>query len=432
MKIKSIRVCNFKTFKDCTIHFNDFNVVIGSNASGKSNFVEIFKFLKDIEKYGLENAISLQGGVEYFRNNQIGTSQNFSLEIVFSYKNCLLKPFNTESDLFFHIKELNYKFNVQFDDIDKNKYHIFKDELIYKCDLLKIIENREKDFLGTAEILSSLGENKLKFDFNLNLFDESANVEILDDDGLNKYLETIKKSVERSQLEPNFLLLQTPFFVFGFPIIYHQRFDKIGIFDFEPKLPKKAAPITGKIDLEEDGSNLAIVLNKILRDPEKNRKLSNFVRDLLPFIDKLEVEKFADKSLMFKLKETYAKNNEYFPAAFISDGTINIIALIVALYFSNTSFTIIEEPERNIHPHLISKVVEMMKDASKNKQTLITTHNPEIVKYANLEDILLITRDEEGFSQITRPSDSEQVKIFLENEIRVEELYIQNLLELGK
>ncbi|MDJ0509324.1 MAG: AAA family ATPase, partial [Crocosphaera sp.] len=82
MRIKSIRVRNFKSFKDCTINFNDFNVVIGSNASGKSNLVQIFKFLKDIEEYGLENAISLQGGVEYFRNNQIGASEDFYLEIV--------------------------------------------------------------------------------------------------------------------------------------------------------------------------------------------------------------------------------------------------------------------------------------------------------------------------------------------------------------
>ena len=173
---------------------------------------------------------------------------------------------------------------------------------------------------------------------------------------------------------------------------------------------------------------MAIVLNKILRDPEKQRKLSNLVTDLLPFIDTLKVEKLADKSFMFKLKETYAKNNEYLPAAFISDGTINIVALIVALYFSDTSFTIIEEPERNLHPSLISKVVEMMKDASKQKQTLITTHNPEMIKYADLEDIFFISRDEDGFSQITRPADSKQVKIFLENEIGMDELYIQNLL----
>jgi predicted ATPase len=39
--------------------------------------------------------------------------------------------------------------------------------------------------------------------------------------------------------------------------------------------------------------------------------------------------------------------------------------------------TIIEEPERNIHSYLNSKVVEMMKDVLQKKQIIVTTHNPE-------------------------------------------------------
>jgi predicted ATPase len=89
---------------------------------------------------------------------------------------------------------------------------------------------------------------------------------------------------------------------------------------------------------------------------------------------------------------------------------------------------IIEEPERNIHPYLISKVVNMMKDASKKKQIVITTHNPEILKHADLNDILLISRDKDGFSTISRPIEKEEIKKFLENEIGIEELYVQNLL----
>jgi predicted ATPase len=118
------------------------------------------------------------------------------------------------------------------------------------------------------------------------------------------------------------------------------------------------------------------------------------------------------------------------PASLISDGTINITALIIALFFEKKPLTIIEEPERNIHPYLISKVVEMMKDASNNIQILVSTHNPEIVKLADLENLLLISRDKEGFSVISRPSEKENVKTFLKNEIGIEELYIQNLLEL--
>jgi predicted ATPase len=203
----------------------------------------------------------------------------------------------------------------------------------------------------------------------------------------------------------------------------------ISIYDFDPKLPKKATPITGKAELEEDGSNLSIVLKNITENKEKRRKLFNLVKEILPFIGNLEVEKFADKSLLFKLQETYFRK-EYLPASLISDGTINITALIVALYFEKKPLTIIEEPERNIHPYLISKVVNMMRDASQKKQIIVTTHNPEIVKYAGLDNILLVSRDKEGFSTISRPADKRELKTFLENEIGIEELYVQNLLEV--
>ena len=72
-----------------------------------------------------------------------------------------------------------------------------------------------------------------------------------------------------------------------------------------------------------------------------------------------------------------------------------LIALIIVLYFEDKHIVIIEEPDRYIHPHLISKVIEMMKDASRNKQIIITTHNPEVVKHTDIENILL------EFSNIT-------------------------------
>ena len=48
MKISNIEIKNFKSFKDISVDLNKFNVVIGESASGKTNFIESFKFLKDI------------------------------------------------------------------------------------------------------------------------------------------------------------------------------------------------------------------------------------------------------------------------------------------------------------------------------------------------------------------------------------------------
>ena len=143
------------------------------------------------------------------------------------------------------------------------------------------------------------------------------------------------------------------------------------------------------------------------------------------------MQKVVDKSLIVSLKEIYSENR-FLPAFLASDGTINITALIITLYFEEKSFIIVKEPERNIHPYLISRIVGMMKDVSetmKKKQIIIETHNPEIVKYADIDHLLFVYRDEYGFSKISKPSEKEEVKTFLENDIGIEELYVQNLLE---
>ena len=59
MSLKRIEVTNFKSFKELKVNLGKFNVIIGANASGKSNFVHIFEFLRDITATGLDNAVSV-------------------------------------------------------------------------------------------------------------------------------------------------------------------------------------------------------------------------------------------------------------------------------------------------------------------------------------------------------------------------------------
>ena len=72
--------------------------------------------------------------------------------------------------------------------------------------------------------------------------------------------------------------------------------------------------------------------------------------------------------------------------------------------------------------------MQMMNEVTDDTQVIVTTHNPELLRHANLEDILLVTRDPDGHSQITRPADSEVLSHFLQNELGVEDLFVQNLL----
>ena len=82
MNIKRLEVKNFKSFKELKIDLEKFNLIIGANASGKSNFVYIFEFLRDVKSSGLDNAISMKGGVEYLRNLNIGASEPLSIKVI--------------------------------------------------------------------------------------------------------------------------------------------------------------------------------------------------------------------------------------------------------------------------------------------------------------------------------------------------------------
>ncbi|MEM3566754.1 MAG: AAA family ATPase [Candidatus Bathyarchaeia archaeon] len=413
MGIKEIKVTNFKSFKNMEIKLGNFTVLIGANASGKSNFVQIFKFLKDLAISGLDNAISMQGGVEYLRNINIGTSEDFSMQITCDHEFGFGVDRWRKGWIGVKACEGTYEFALRFRK-KKTEFEIAKDVLSLKCKSVKLVgvekgEIEEKEEIGEGEIIISRDNKKIKIDIR---------------GSISPSIDKIVPFLREELIPPRMLLIQMPYtFTFGFRDIL----SNISIYDFDPKLPKKATPITGKAELEEDGSNLSIILKNLVEDTKNKRRLFNLIKDLLPFISDLDVEKFADKSLLFKLKEAYS-GKQYIPASLISDGTINITALIIALFFEKKPLIIIEEPERNIHPHLISRIIDMMKDASKEKQIIVTTHNPEVVKYAGLDNLLLISRDQNGFSIVSKPSDEEKVKTFLMNEIGIEELFVQNLL----
>ncbi len=418
MAVSKIHITNFKSFKKLEVPLGNFSVLIGSNASGKSNFVQIFKFLSDMINEGLDNAISLQGGAEYFTSMGIGTSQDFSFTIGSDRR--FMRVIQKEKTLIgMKVMETTYDLAIRFNKTGK-EFEIVKEMLTLKSEIVEIErrggrEVRERE-IGKGEIkLFKEGKGiQVKLEF-------PADVPIKEQDLFPPFWRDVRGAGEYQE---DIHVLRLAFILIP-PIA--EIFRGISIYDFDPKLPKRAVPITGKAELEENGSNLALVLKGIMKDEEKKRKFSNLVRELLPFVEDVGTEKFVDKSVLFKIKEAYYEE-EYLPASLVSDGTITIIALIAALYFEKKSFIIIEEPERNIHPSLISKVMDMLKEASQKKQIIVTTHNPEIVKYADLEDILLISRDENGFSTVSKPGEKEEIKAFLRNEIGIEELYVQNLL----
>ncbi len=416
MSIRRLTVTNFKSFRHLEVEPGNFTVVIGSNASGKSNFIQVIKFLRDIAKYGLANAVSLQGGVEYLRNTLIGAGEPFSFRIDYATDGSRpdIVALKAGSPVLFSPREISYAFSLSFPDGGES-YEISSDTLTVSGEFLELA-GEEKRRAGQGTIGLAREDRVIRY-----CICPPAGLELHDKDLLPFSFRTAEADTKR-------LIMTVPLFIPGIPSL-EWIFRGMKVYDFDPRLLKRAVPIMGKTDLEKDGSNLAIVIKKIIEDPLHRDMFSRLLHDVLPFVDDVAVEKFMDMSMFLKLREVYNKE-KFIPASMVSDGTINICAIIIALYFEERPVTIIEEPERNIHPYLISRLVEMLRDASQKKQVLVTTHNPEMLKHVNIEDILLVSRDAEGFSKVSRPANRQEIREFLAQEIGIEELFIQNLLGL--
>ncbi len=411
MLVKELHAANFKTFHRLSLHnVNRFSVLVGANASGKSNFIQIFRFLRDISRHGLRNAVSLQGGIEYLRNTKT-KSKEISIRVVYDPDIEITRARSSSSSLTIRYVQYDYHFVLEITGKGRG-YKVKKDILSKEIEFCPAARGKKQSVVRGRSIVSNSGGT---ISYSLQV-----------PEGIDlKESEVMPAFLSEEKLSPDSLLLESSFFAFIHR--FEDLFKKIAIYDFDPKLPKRSVATMGRTELEENGSNIAIVLRDILEDRESKRKFMNLMKDLLPFFEDLEVEKLTDKSLLLKLRELYS-GETFMPAPFISDGTINLINILVALYFEDKSLIIFEEPERNIHPPLIAKLVEMMKEAARKKQVLVTTHNTEIVKSAGPSDIYLVYREESGFSAMVRPYEKEEIRTFLENDLKIEDLYSKDLL----
>jgi len=421
MPIKRIHIENFKSFSSVDVELTRFSVVIGSNAAGKSNFISAFRFLRDIARHGAINAVALQGGAEYVRNAKIGSEQDLAMRVTYEPdhgEEVLDRTSRGGAEIEVRSCESSYEFALRFH-ADGDGFTVVRDRLTIGCEVSSCRngsgKKEKREMIGRGSILVSNENGEVKYTVDI-----PAECSLTEDDIVPLFFRG-KKLRERT------LLLET---FYGYPLPHFEKFfDRIAIYDIDPKLPKKGTVITGKHELDENAGNLALVMKGILENPDKKRKFSNLLRDVLPFVEDFSVQKFMDVSLILTMRERYAKSRDL-PAQALSDGTVAIFAMIIALYFEEKPFIIIEEPVSHIHPFLIARLMRMMKEASEKKQVMITTHSTEVVKHAVLEDLLLISRDNEGFSVISRPADKEEVRTFLANEIGIDELYVQNLLGL--
>lgn len=65
-RMEKVCIKGYKSFQDITLELGQINILIGSNGSGKSNFLSFFEFLNKIYEQKMTEYVALNGGVDKF------------------------------------------------------------------------------------------------------------------------------------------------------------------------------------------------------------------------------------------------------------------------------------------------------------------------------------------------------------------------------
>jgi len=178
----------------------------------------------------------------------------------------------------------------------------------------------------------------------------------------------------------------------------------MGFYNLNPDSIKAAQSIDSGELLTRDGSNLASVIHRLGRiDPAQKQRLIEYLSLIVPGIVKVEREAMGPmESLNFLQKTNTSKVSKKFWAFSMSDGTLRALGVLTALFQVTgrkdlLSLVAIEEPEMALHPGAAGVLLDALREASLDRQILVTSHSPELLdrKDIDAESILAVIQEDD-------------------------------------
>ena len=175
------------------------------------------------------------------------------------------------------------------------------------------------------------------------------------------------------------------------------------------RLPQK--PDLPQESLLEDASNLGLVLSELMNRPgikdellERMRTFYPGVRDIVASISGGVVQIFFhEEGLHYAI-----------PATRLSDGSLRYLCLLTVLCHPDPPPVVcIEEPEIGLHPDIIPEVANLLVEASSRVQIFVTTHSDILVDaLTDIPDAVIVCEKSDGATQLNR-LDSAEIQSWL-------------------
>ncbi len=378
--ITSLRLVNFKNFADETLPVGPFTVIVGTNASGKSNIRDAFRFLHGIGrgytlseifggKYGPGGQLEW-AGIRGATNEIVRFGQpGFSIEV--------------EADPFI------YSITVGDDRKSPDLFRVEREELRVKYRPIYTSHpgvgdpvHAQRDDRYLLLRMARTGE-KRKYGHRVQVrWDQPALTQLRDH----------RKVVRDHKVLAEFVI---------------NGFANARFLDLVPDLMRQPA-FPGQIILGDSGENLPTVLREICADPQRKETLAAWTRELTP-MDVRDFE-FPTDPITGRVQLVIREANDRAVSAYgASDGTLRFLTTLAALLGKNPAgLYFFEEIDNGIHPSRMRLLIDLIEGqtAKGESQVVTTTHSPDLLALVNdktFETTSVVYRDEDSADGIIRP-----------------------------
>ncbi len=151
--------------------------------------------------------------------------------------------------------------------------------------------------------------------------------------------------------------------------------------------------------LAEDGSNLALVLNRFRTRADTKAAVLEKLRVLYDGIDDFDIVVEGGTVQLF-----LHEGRITVPATRLSDGTLRYLGLLAILcHPAPPPLVCIEEPELGLHPDVLPTIAELLREASTRTQIIATTHSDALLDaFTDAPEAVVVTERTNGSTSFRR------------------------------
>lgn len=312
MYISRVKLYNWKNFRECDVRLSERCFVVGANATGKSNFLDVFRFLRDIVKEGggLQAAVNVRGGLKKIR--------------------CLAARQKTEVCIEVDISENGKK-------EPKWRYSLEMVNTGGGIQTLAALVNREEVYNYESKDMVLLRDSSYQGDDS-----ETKKYTHLEQPTVNAKFREVKEvfqTTEYLNVIPQFVRDADSFMLTTGKEDYYGR-----------NFMRRLALLNGKTR-----DKYFKIINEVLLIAVPQLENLSFVKD------EKGVPHIEAKYQHWRAKGS--KQNEQM----FSDGTIRLIGFLFAM-LDGTGIILLEEPETNLHAAIVSAIPEFVAKIQRNKK----------------------------------------------------------------